>query len=122
MKRLSPRELRRLQSRMMGNLGLDVEEMGVAEIVTIKLGGKEIVLRGPTVISLKLDKEKIFQIVGGELAESIGQPLPSAYEPSEEDIMLVSSQAGVGDEEARKALIETGGDLAKAILLLKTRK
>ncbi|MEM1944615.1 MAG: nascent polypeptide-associated complex protein [Nitrososphaerota archaeon] len=122
MKRLSPRELRRLQSRMIGNLGLDMEEMGVADLVTIKLGEREIVLKGPTVISLKLEKERIFQIVGGEIAETVTHPTPSTYEPSEEDIMLVSSQAGVESSEARKALIETGGDLARAILLLKMKR
>ena len=119
MKRLSPRELRRLQSRMMGNLGLDIEEMGVAERVVIKLADKEIILKGPSVIAMKVEKERIYQIVGGEVVE---EEVPPAYEPSQEDIILVAAQTGVGDEDAKKALIETGGDLAKAILLLKSRR
>jgi len=39
---------------------------------------------------------------------------------SEEDIDLVSQQAGVDREKARNALIEAKGDLARAILLLTT--
>ncbi len=39
---------------------------------------------------------------------------------SEEDIDLVSQQAGVNREKARNALIEVNGDLARAIRLLTT--
>jgi NACalpha-BTF3-like transcription factor len=38
----------------------------------------------------------------------------------EEDVELVSQQAGVDREKARNALIEAKGDLARAILLLIT--
>ena len=39
---------------------------------------------------------------------------------SEEDIQLVSQQAGVDEEKAKNALEEAKGDLARAILLLTT--
>ncbi|MEM2882781.1 MAG: hypothetical protein QXL35_06025 [Candidatus Bathyarchaeia archaeon] len=35
---------------------------------------------------------------------------------------LVAQQAGVGPEEARRALEESGGDLAKAIIALREGK
>jgi len=35
-------------------------------------------------------------------------------------VALVAAQAGVSEEEARRALIEAGGDLAKAILSLRS--
>ena len=38
---------------------------------------------------------------------------------SEEDIKTVSDQAEASEEEAKKALEETSGDLAEAILKLK---
>jgi len=38
----------------------------------------------------------------------------------EEDVRLVADQTGKSLEEARKALEESGGDLAKAILLLQS--
>ena len=121
MRRLSPRQLRRLQARMLGNLGLDLKELGKADQVIIRFPNREIILEGPNVLEMKVENESIYQIVGGERVE--GEMMGEAkYEPSEEDLALVAAQAGVSEEEARNALIEAGGDLAKAILLLKSRK
>ena len=121
MRRLSPRQLRRLQARMLGNLGLDLKELGKADQVIIRFPDKEIILEGPNVLEMKVENESIYQIVGGERVE--GKIMEEAkYEPSEEDVALVAAQAGVSEEEARNALIEAGGDLAKAILILKSRK
>ncbi|RLG04389.1 MAG: hypothetical protein DRN61_03130 [Thaumarchaeota archaeon] len=121
MRRLSPRQLRRLQARMLGNLGLDLKELGKADQVIIRFPDKEIILEGPNVLEMKVENESIYQIVGGERVE--GEIMEEAkYEPSEEDVALVAAQAGVSEEEARNALIEAGGDLAKAILILKSRK
>ena len=121
MRRLSPRQLRRLQARMLGNLGLDLKELGKADQVIIRFPDKEIILEGPNVLEMKVENESIYQIVGGERVE--GEIMEEAkYEPSEEDVALVAAQAGVSEEEARNALIEAGGDLAKAILILRSRK
>ena len=125
MKRLSPRELRRMQARMLSNLGLDLKELGVADEVVIRLSDREIVIRNPSVVALNVEKERIFQIIGGEEeertveAEAIDTP---TYEPNQDDIMLVMAQTGASEQEARQALVETNGDLAKAILMLKTAK
>ncbi|MFX1451192.1 MAG: Nascent polypeptide-associated complex protein, partial [Promethearchaeota archaeon] len=43
------------------------------------------------------------------------------YKPPSGDIQLVSQQAGVSLEEAENALIESKGNLAKAIMLLKQK-
>ena len=40
---------------------------------------------------------------------------------TENDIMLVAAQANVDKEEANAALIDTEGDIAKAILFLKNK-
>jgi nascent polypeptide-associated complex subunit alpha len=60
--------------------------------------------------------ERIYQISGGRVEEKQLERMRI----SEEDILLVAQQAGVSLEEARKALEEAEGDLAKAILMLKT--
>ncbi len=122
LKRLSPRELRRAQDRMLKNLGLDVEEMGSAEEAVIKFTGKTLTIRGPSVFVLKTGGEKVVQLVGGEVVEEKAVEEASAYTPVEEDVLLVASQAGVSEEEARQALVEAGGDLAKAILSLRSRR
>ena len=121
MRRISPRQLRRMQAKMLGSLGLDVKELGKAEEVRIKLPDREIVLEGSSVFEMKFEGERIYQIVGGEeVVEEAEQE--ERYEPTDEDVMLVAAQAGVSEDEARNALRETGGDLAKAILLLKSRR
>jgi len=108
---------------MLGNLGLDLKELGTAEEVVIRLQDKELVLKNPSVVEMRIEGESIYQIIGGELEErEAEQKMEEVYEPSQEDIALVAAQAGVGEEEAKNALIEAEGDLAKAILLLKSKK
>ena len=122
MRKISPRQLRRMQSRLLGNLGLDLKELGTAEEVIIRFPDRELVLKGPAVVEMKLEKESIYQLIGGELEEKAVEEAEARYEPSQEDVLLVASQAGVSEEEAKNALIEVNGDLAKAILLLKAKK
>jgi len=122
MRKLSPRQLRRMQARMLGNLGLNLKELGVAEEVFIRLPDREIILKNPSILEMKIEGETIYQVVGGELQEKEPERVEEAYEPSQEDVLLVAAQAGASEEEARSALIETEGDLAKAILLLKSKK
>lgn len=123
MKKISSRELRRLQSRMMESLGLNIKEQGLAEEVIIRFQGREVLIRNPSVMVMQLGDETMYHILGGEVevkTKERGEAAPS-YEPSPDDISLVALQAGVSEEEARKALIDAGGDLAKAILLLKSK-
>ncbi|RLE50960.1 MAG: hypothetical protein DRJ21_01085, partial [Candidatus Methanomethylicota archaeon] len=54
----------------------------------------------------------------GEVTSAPKEKVEEKIEIPEEDIQLVAAQAGVSLEEARKALIEAEGDLAKAILSL----
>lgn len=120
MRRVSPRQLRRLQAKMLGNLGLDVKELGRASRIVIELDDKTIIVENANVFEMRVENESIFQIVGGEVSEE--GKVEEKYEPSNEDVMLVAAQAGVSEEEARSALREANGDLAKAILLLKSKK
>lgn len=119
MRRLSGRELRRLTKRM----GLNLKEMEGVEEVVIKLSDKEIVIKNPTVSIVEIKGGgRIYQITGKEEERSIiEETVPEEIEISEEDIQLVVAQTGVSPEEAKKALMESGGDLAKAIMLLSSR-
>jgi nascent polypeptide-associated complex subunit alpha len=67
---------------------------------------------------LQVQGQKIFQVAGGKVSEKA----PERKVPTvpEEDVRLVADQTGKSIEEARKALEESGGDLAKAILLLQS--
>ena len=105
---MNPRQMKKL----MKQLGIKMEELeGVKEVV-LKLEGKEIVLRNPVVTVMVVQGEKTYQIVPG--SEEVREVL----EIPEEDIELVMEQAGVDRETALKALKETKGDIAEAILKL----
>lgn len=118
MKRLSPREQRRILERM----GLNLRELPDVEEVTIKLKDRVLILRSPVVNVLEIKGGgRIYQISGTEEEVPLAQQPQAPVEVSEEDIDLVVAQTGATREEARKALLESGGDLAKAILMLSSR-
>jgi nascent polypeptide-associated complex subunit alpha len=107
--------------RMMQRMGMKVEELqGVTEVL-IKTTSKQIKIIDPSVSRVTVQGQATYQIVGGKLLE---EPLATEAKTilPESDIKLVAEQSSVSIEEARRALEETQGDLAKAILLLAERK
>ena len=110
---MSPRAAR----RMMQKMGMEVEEIRDATQVTIRTPNKEIIIDATEVSVTKMQNQKIFQIMGGVVTEkNIVKDLIL-----EEDVKLVAQQANVSIDAARKALEDTKGDLAQAILLLAQR-
>ena len=110
---MSPRAAR----RMMQKMGMEVEEIRDATQVTIRTPNKEIIIDAPEVSVTKMQNQKIFQIMGGVVTEkNIVKDLIL-----EEDVKLVAQQSNVSIDAARKALEDTKGDLAQAILLLAQR-
>ena len=114
-RRMNPREQRRMMQRM----GMNMDAVPNVEEVIIKTSSKEITIEQPEVAILEMQGQKIFQVIGGKLTEKAPQ---QASQPtvSEEDVKLVADQTGKSVEEAREALEECEGDLAKAILLLQS--
>lgn len=93
---------------MMRKMGINVKELK-AERVVIETIDKQYVFSQPSVTIMDMKGEKTYQITGAvEVRPSI----------NEDDVTLVVEQTGKSTEEARKALIETGGDIAQAILNL----
>ncbi len=115
-KRMNPRDARRMMQRMGMNMGGldDVEE------VIIRTSNKEITIERPQVSILEMQGQKIFQIIGGKVGERAPESKGSQFSVSEEDARLVADQTGKSLEEAKNALEECEGDLAKAILLLQS--
>jgi len=113
-RRISPREAR----RMMQRLGLSMDAVPEVEQVIIKTVGKEIIIEKPEVAVVDIQGQKMFQVVGGKIAE---KAVERKLTIPEEDVRLVADQTGKSLEEARKALEECEGDLAKAILLLQSK-
>jgi len=113
-RRVSPREARRMMQRM----GMSMDAISDVEEVIIKTGSKEITIEEPEVAILEMQGQKIFQVTGGKIREKAAERKLTI---PEEDVRLVADQTGKSLEEARKALEECGGDLAKAILLLQSK-
>ena len=113
-RRISPREAR----RMMQRIGLSMDAVPEVEQVIIKTNSKEIVIEAPEVAIMEMQGQKIFQVTGGKISE---KAVERKLTIPEEDVRLVADQTGKSPEEARKALEECGGDLAKAILLLQSK-
>jgi len=118
-KRMNPRETRRMMQRM----GMNMDAVTDVEQVIIKTSSKDIVVDQPEVAILEMQGQKIFQVIGGQVTERTPERKAAAAAPAapkvlEEDVQLVADQTGKSLDEARKALEECEGDLAKAILLL----
>ena len=102
---------------------MKVNELEAKEVV-IKLADKEIVIKNPSVSKVELQGQSSYQISGSEeirerksVSES-GQEEESESKIKEEDIKFVAEHANVSFEKAKKALEETGGDIAEAIVKL----
>jgi len=103
---------------MMQRMGMSMDAIPDVEQVVIKTGSKEITIEEPEVAIMEMQGQKIFQVTGGKITE---KAMERKLTVPEEDVRLVADQTGKSLEEARKALEECGGDLAKAILLLQSK-
>jgi len=101
----------RQAQKMMKRMGIQQEDLEVKEIV-MKLEDKELIFRNPQVAKVNMMGQKTYQIVGEAEERSLEEEI------SEEDIKTVMEQAKVSKKEAEKALKESKGDLAEAILKL----
>ncbi|WP_197524307.1 nascent polypeptide-associated complex protein [Aeropyrum pernix] len=111
---VNPRDL----EKMMRRLGIKVEQLSADEARIVLGSGETMVFRSPTVIVMRAKGQPpMVYLVGDYTVEKPREE--TAAEITEEDVALVAEQAGVSMEEARKALEESGGDIAEAILRLK---
>jgi len=115
MRRVSPREAKRMMQRM----GLSMDEMPDVQQVVFRTSTKEIIIEDPAVAVMEMRGQKIFQVTGEKIVE---KAIEKKVTIPEEDVQLVATQAKVSVEEARAALEQTKGDLAQAILLLSQTK
>ena len=127
----------KMLSQLMRQAGIRVEELEGVEQVIIRTADAEIVFEDASVTVMDAQGSKIFQIFGtpqirerseekakaaAEEASSEAVEEEAEEEIPEEDIALVAATAGCTEEEARKMLEETGGDLAEAISRLSAGK
>jgi nascent polypeptide-associated complex subunit alpha len=106
--------------RMMQKMGMKVDEIPIVSQVIIKTAAKDIIIDEPSVTLVTVQGQAMYQIAGGTVTEAMPQPAGQPG-PLESDVQLVAQQTGKSLEDARKALTDAGGDLAKAILALKAQ-
>jgi len=105
----------RQAARMMQRMGMNFNEVGGVTRVTIETNEKKIVIDEPSVVTINVQGQTMYQVAGGSVREeALKSSIPM------DDVKLVADQTGRTVEEAQKALEDSGGDLAKAILQLKS--
>lgn len=124
---MDPRKMKALMKQM----GIEQEELrGVIEVI-IRTRTKDIVFKEPSVVEVRAQGTRTFQVVGKPEERAPGastspaapgaRPKEKEAEPSEfpeEDLRLVMDQAGCSREEALAALRASDGSPAEAILSL----
>ncbi len=106
--KINPRQL----NQMMRRLGINVKEIENVEKVIIQTATKEYVFQDAEVSVMDAQGQKTYQILGEPTIND------RKGEQENEDIQLIMDQTGKTAEEARKALKESNGDIAAAILKL----
>lgn len=111
---LSQKQLKMLMKKQ----GISLDEIEDVEEIVIKTSTKNYVFKNASVTCMNVQGQETYQIVGTpEIVEGEGEKVIP-----EEDIQLVASQAGVSEEEAKKALEECNGEPAEAIIKLMGQK
>jgi nascent polypeptide-associated complex subunit alpha len=105
--------------RMMQKMGMKVDEIPDVTEVIIRTASKDIKIEAPSVTLVTVQGQAMYQIAGGQASESKPQAIVQTI--PEADVQLVAQQTGKSVDDARKALMDAGGDLAKAILSLKSQ-
>jgi len=96
----------------MKQLGINIQDIGNVEEVIIRTSDKEYIFKDAEVTVMEAQGQKTYQIVGTPEIVERERGIP------EEDIKLVMEKTGKTAEEAKKALEESNGDIAEAILKL----
>lgn len=102
----------RQMNQMMRRLGINVKNIENVEKVIIQTNTKEYIFDDAEVTIMEAQGQKTFQISGNPVVKE------KAEKQINDDIKLIVEQTGKSEEEARKALKETNGDIAEAILKL----
>ena len=126
----------RQMRRRMSQQGIDMEPVDATRVI-IEGPEKTIIIDQPEIFRMKQAGQEIYQVIGQSeevssenftiesLEADIDLPSEEGSEMkpmiTENDIMLVATQANVDKKEAESVLKDCNGDIAKAILFLKNR-
>ena len=103
---LNPKKMQAVMKQM----GMAQEEIPASKVIIEKEDGNKIIINDPSVTKISMQGQENFQI-SGEISEE------EEKDNSEEDIQTIIEKTSCTEEQAKKALEETG-DLADAIMKL----
>jgi nascent polypeptide-associated complex subunit alpha len=106
--------------RMMQKMGMDTKSLDDVRDVTIRTSDRKIIIEEPSVMSIAIQGQNMFQVTGGTIREETITSETKATIP-EEDVRMVAEQANVSMDDAKNALEGSDGDLAEAIVSLKKK-
>ena len=106
---MNPRQM----NQLMRKFGINVKDIENVKKVIIQTDTKEYVFENPEVTVMDAQGQKTYQIAGKPQIIERKEGIPK------EDIELIMEQTGKTAKEAKKALEETKGDIAEAIMKLK---
>lgn len=106
--------------RMMQKMGMDTKSLDDVRDVTIRTSDRKIIIEEPSVMSIAMQGQNMYQVTGGTIREETITSEVKVTIP-EEDVKMVAEQANVSIDDAKKALEGSGGDLAEAIVSLKKK-
>ena len=107
---IDPRQMK----QMMKKMGMAQEDI-IANRVVIETDNGDIIINNPSVQKVFMQGNSTYQISGGEESSNKIVEEKVKLEITQEDIDLVSTQAKISKEEAKKLLEENNCDIAQAI-------
>ena len=108
---MNPRKMQ----QMMKQLGIQQVDIPATEVI-IKTKDKTIIITNPSVAKVNMMGQVNFQVSGDVHEEEVS----SVPDISEEDVKTVMDQTGASRSAAKKAIEDSQGDLAEAILNLRS--
>ncbi len=105
---INPRQM----NQMMRKLGISVKNIDNVEKIIIQTDSKEYIFKDAEVTVMDAKGHKTYQITGNPIITD------RSDDTLKEDIKLVMDQTSKSEEEAKKALEDSNGDIAEAILKL----
>ncbi|OIO25932.1 hypothetical protein AUJ15_02390 [Candidatus Micrarchaeota archaeon CG1_02_55_41] len=94
--------------KLMAQMGIKSEEIDAERVVIEKRDGSKIIVKNPSVTKVSMKGQSPTLQVAGEITEEAGG--------EGGDAEIVAKETGCTIEQAEKALKESGGDLAQAII------
>lgn len=104
---LDPKKMNALMKQM----GISQDEIPASKVIIEKQDNSKIIIENPSIQKIKMQGQESFQI-SGDIQEIEEEKI------TQQDIQTVMEKTSCTEDQAKKALESTEGDLAEAILEL----